>query len=138
MPGETNKVNWHGTLKIYPAIADLQAVKDVLKKSVSEVNQNCVSFHRVLSPGVPAGEVWVVTNLTATNQTTMCDIEFEIFDTPFYYDIAAFYSIPGDITKHVQGLWVLKEDDEIGASFLKGGASDDLIITVNGYIVGVY
>lgn len=138
MPGETNKVNWHGTLKIYPAIADLQAIKDVLKKAVEETDQNCVTSHRVLSPGVTAGELWIVTSLTATNQTSMCDIEFELFDPPLYYDIAGFYSIDVNITKHLQGLWVLKEDDKIGADFRYGGASDDLIITLTGYIVGVY
>lgn len=65
MAGISDQVKWRGMVKIYPAIADLDAIEDVIE---FKLHQNAVGNEATLESSDPDfGKLWIITSITAFN-----------------------------------------------------------------------
>ena len=138
MPDPRNRLKWNATCKAYPAISDLQAVKDSYSGAIQEVNKDCSAFYTLDLPVVGAGELRVITNISAANVTSMCDIFLgsQIGGATVYFKV--FYSVPADTIVSWDGMIVLVTGEQIRAVFKIGGAADTVNIRATGYTIGEY
>jgi hypothetical protein len=160
MPGEPDQTKWVGvrptdpavaipvtesapltglyTKKAAPAITDLQAIKAPLAVQVQAIGVDTSVSYTLDTGAVPAGEIWVVTNIHAINTVTMNDVYLYWFHDGNWYRAADGHSIEIGNSLFYQSFIVLDQSDYIRAQFLYGGASDNVFLAIGGYTVGVY
>jgi len=126
------------TKKRAPAIGDLQAVKERLGSDKAWDNRDCTVRDSVSADIVTAGEIWVITTVSAVNLTTICDISIQAWLDAGWQVLKSFYSVEPNLEVSWDGKVVLKNPDYIRAYFYLGGALDSLEINVTGYKIGIY
>jgi hypothetical protein len=124
--------------KLAPAIGDLQAVKERCGQSGSAIGIDCSVNGWITLPQVTAGEIWVVTNMTATNKTSLCDIIFRPRIGDDWREIKSIYSVEPGLEVSWNGLLVFIRPDYIRCHFEFGGANDNIYLYTIGYKIGIY
>lgn len=76
--GEKDQVRWVGTLKIDPAISDIQAIEAAVQ-FVDIHTQVGAGNHSIATGVVPGGKIWVVTYCIAGNSDVSSNIFYSIF-----------------------------------------------------------
>jgi len=151
MAKETDQTRWVGirptdpsedipttTKKLAPAIGDLQAIKERYGTEAGTIGKDCSVSVLENLPAVPAGEIWVVTNITAVNETTICDIIIRPVIAGNWRTIKCFYSVEPDIHVSWSGMIVLINPDYIGCYFELGGVADTVRLFASGYKIGAH
>lgn len=126
------------TKKRAPAIGDLQAFKDHYRQTSSLNNQNCTVAESIRMAVVPVDEIWVITNISMINTTSMCDMDIKPKVAGIEVSFKNWYSVPANTRKTWSGILVMTNDDLVIARWLLGGATDDIAVNVLGYKIGVY
>lgn len=65
MPNPRNRLQWQATCKVYPAIADLQAISDFVRIQDFTMNINADPYHLDMYT-VPAGKIFILGFIQAT------------------------------------------------------------------------
>lgn len=138
MPDPRNRLPWNAACKAYPAVSDLQAIKGVIRENVRESDKNCTVSYTVSGAIVPAGEIWVITSISARNLDSVCDIQISLRRGVVYYETEEFYDVPAVDLIAWGGMLVLEETERIRFDFKLGGATDDVEGHIRGYKIGVY
>jgi len=126
------------TKKQAPAIADLQAIKEIYYYQESAWGIDCSvegTFHH---ENVVADEIWVITNIFMLNRTTICDKVVRTVIAVTGRDIETFYSIPAGVYTTWHGQIIITPGDHIQTLWQLGGANDNLRVDIHGYKIGVY
>jgi len=126
------------TKKLAPAIGDLQAVKGLVGDARSATGKNITVEYVKAMTAVPAGEIWVITNVHIINVTSMCDYTIHACIVAPWYTLKMGFSIPAGQGLTWTGTCVLEEGDYMAGTFKLGGVADDVILYGVGYTIGVY
>lgn len=133
----------HGDLKAdsykpFPAIADLNAIEDVI--SEQEVNTNCsAGTNHLTFTAVPEGKIQIITNVAGWSEV----------GAPAYILIYAVIDgvarvlrrmkAPGENVEVIfNGKVILDDDDYIKVSFTEMLANDDIVADIVGYQIDKY
>uniref|UniRef100_A0A6M3IEE6 Uncharacterized protein n=1 Tax=viral metagenome TaxID=1070528 RepID=A0A6M3IEE6_9ZZZZ len=138
MAGITDQVKYRGCVKIYPAICDEDAISDTVLDATA--NTECIVGNNFLnSTPVPAGKLWVITNVSAFNTiTVMTRIDLYIRRGVTDYFIANLLSPPIRQDINYRGKLYLKAGDVVRAGFILCANGDDVYLTIHGKQIDLY
>ena len=106
---------------------------DRYAQQVSNLNASAGSNY-LFGTTVPAGEIWVVGTMAASNVNTISSgISVGVYDGATYYTLTAKKSPAAAEWVPWSGIMVLKEGDRLFAWFGACAAGDDLFFNANGY-----
>lgn len=151
MPIEPDQTKWVGirptpdcgdipttTRKILPAISDLAAVTDQCSRRWYANNQDCTVEKLISLAPVPAGEIWVVTNISMENVTSFCDMEITMKVDVAVDPFCSWYSIPARQKVYWNGIVVLRPVNVLRGYYRLGGANDDFVLYCQGWKIEEY
>ena len=106
---------------------------DVIRETVGTTTAAADTNHLDGSE-VPAGEVWVITSISAVNQTTaITRIVARTYEAPDYYDITSLESPAIFEYLNWSGFIPVGAGDRVRVSFYDCVLNDDIYMTVRGY-----
>ena len=124
--------------KRWPAIGDLQAIKDNYCQEGWAGAANCTVAYALNLSTVDPGEIWVITAMAIRNVTSMCDMQAQAHINGVNIPLKTFYSIEPDSRVSWSGIVVLKEGEYVRAAYYLGGAADVINVWGNGYKIEEY
>lgn len=138
MAGESNQVKWRGTLKIYPAIADLDAIEDTIQQVVTgDAVSNVCTLDSV---GVTAGKIWIITLISAyNNDGTAGRVRLLKRIAAVDYMLISKITVALRESVDFHGVLILNSGEKIRA-YLNAiqGATDTCFLIYNGYQIDKY
>ena len=85
-----------------------------------------------------AVDIWVITNISIYNETSMCDMIIKANIAGVVRAVKQFNSYEVNIYGSWDGFLVLEEFDHLSFEWLLGGATDDIVAVWHGYKIRVY
>jgi len=126
------------TKKVPPAIADLQAISACVDEYVGVGGRDCTIEYHLPFCECPAGQLYIVRNFTAVNETTACDILLQARTTAITKPLRAYYGVAINHVVHWDGFIVMEEGDYLRGTYRLGGALDMVKVWMHGYAVCLY
>lgn len=138
MAGESNQVKWRGVRKVDPAIADLDAIEDVIGEQKYTTNASA-GTNTLSHTAVPSGKIQIITNILAV-ATVGTPSRVEVVAVIDAVSVMLRYKLtPG---QGEETLWTgevfLDATDYIKVIFYGMTAGDDIFSWVVGYQIDKY
>lgn len=126
------------TRKILPAIADLDAIEDVIGQEIGAAA--AANACTLLSTGVTAGKIWIVTSIIAYNNSgTVERIQISRLANAIPYMVNSKATLVKWQSVDFHGILVLDDGEKIQATFENcQGATDFCYLYYTGYQISKY